>query len=135
MMGFLSASMWPEMSHTHRDKLSLPEMRSDLSDHVEITAEDYGDFHWLFPGVDKNNGLRRFANDKDCMHMVESITDSGVAEVYVELQKEDDEVVMLSGVNAIEVTKKPVIHNHSKEHTTRTLRSCMNKKNKVKKEE
>ena len=37
------------LSHIERDKLSLPELRGFLGDHVNLTTHDVVDFHWLPP--------------------------------------------------------------------------------------
>ncbi|KAK3147636.1 hypothetical protein QOZ80_3BG0284940 [Eleusine coracana subsp. coracana] len=104
-----------EMSYIDRDKLSLPEMRGLLADQISISVEDNLDFYWLFPGSVLTNGLRRLVDDKDCLHMVECITDGGVAEVYVGMYKEQgDDVVVCSAGQASAIMKdgskkKPVI--------------------------
>lgn len=82
---------------TLRDKVSLPEIKGHLADHVALTEEDNVDLHWLFPGEDLNSGLRRLGDDKTCLLMIESITEGGVAKIYVEIFKYvGDEVVMWS---------------------------------------
>ncbi|KAL6654545.1 hypothetical protein ACP70R_008010 [Stipagrostis hirtigluma subsp. patula] len=85
-----------ELSHIERDKLSLPELRGFLSDHVALAQEDHVEFHWLSPGAELSSGLRALADDKICMLMSDSITNGEVAEVYVEIYKvtDGDNVVM-----------------------------------------
>lgn len=75
------------LSHIDRDKLSLPELRGFLCDHVSLTIEDVVDFHWLSPGADMNNGVRMLADDQSCRYMSDCVTMGGVAEVYVEIYK------------------------------------------------
>jgi hypothetical protein len=74
-----------EMPHIERDKLSLPELRGHLGDHVVLTPEHNVDFHWLFPGSELSNGLRKISDDKTCIFMSECIIDGGVAKLYVEI--------------------------------------------------
>ncbi|CAN6248883.1 unnamed protein product [Urochloa humidicola] len=75
------------MSHIERDKLSLPELRGFLGDHVNLIVEDVAEFHWLTPGADLSNGLRPLSNDQSCRYMSDCIPVDGVAEVYVEIYK------------------------------------------------
>lgn len=63
-----------ELSHIERDKLSLPELRGFLGDHVNLEVEDIMDFHWLPTGADMNNGLRSLADDQSCTYMSDCIT-------------------------------------------------------------
>ena len=52
------------LSHIERDKLSLPEFRGFLGDHVNLTVGDVVDFHWLPLGADMSNGVRTLADDQ-----------------------------------------------------------------------
>lgn len=69
-----------------RDKVSIPELKGHLADHVALSEEDNVDFYWLFPGQDLNSGLRRLGDDKTCLYMAECIREGGVAEVFVDIQ-------------------------------------------------
>jgi hypothetical protein len=75
------------MSFIERDKLSLPKLRGHLSDHTTISVEDHVDFHWLYPGEEISNGLRRLRDDQTCLCMSQCISERGVAEVFVEMYK------------------------------------------------
>lgn len=85
-----------EMSEIDRDKVSLPELRGFLADHISLGNEDSVVFYWLFPGGTITNGLRKLVDDKDCMHMCECINDGGVVDVYAEIYKQQggDDVVL-----------------------------------------
>ena len=73
------------MSYLDRDKVSLPELRGFLADHVTLSVDDNIDFHWLTPGTELNNGLQILANDQACLHMCTCIAEGGAAEIYVEM--------------------------------------------------
>jgi len=75
------------LSHIERDKLSLPEFRGFLGDHVNLTAQGVVDFHWLPPGADMSNGVRSLADDQSCRYMSDCIIVGEVAEVYAEIYK------------------------------------------------
>ncbi|OEL25226.1 hypothetical protein BAE44_0013753, partial [Dichanthelium oligosanthes] len=94
------------LSHIEKDKISLPELRGFLGDHVTLTAEDVVDFHWLFLDVDMSNGLRRLADDQSCMHMSDCIIEGGVAEVYVEIYK------LVDGRNWVIISNQQKVKDH-----------------------
>ncbi|TVU01737.1 hypothetical protein EJB05_27874, partial [Eragrostis curvula] len=90
-----------EMCHIDRDKLSLPELKGYLGDHVAINSEDNVEFYWLFPGADMNSGLRKLGSDKDCMSMSQCITEGVVAEVFADIYKlQGGDIVMCSAGEA-----------------------------------
>ena len=95
------------MSYLDRDKLSVPELRGFLGDHVDLSKEDKVEFHWLFPGSDLGLGLRRIADDKTCLYMADCISEGGVAEVYVEMFRSD-------GAQQVRIQRTP-------EHTRRDV--------------
>lgn len=70
------------MSYIERDKMSLPEIKGHLGDHITVTEQTH--LHWLFPGLELNNGLRLIIDDKACSFLLDSITEGGVVNVYVE---------------------------------------------------
>jgi hypothetical protein len=70
------------MSHVEIDKISLPEIMGHLEDHVRRT--DVMRLHWLRPGKLLANGLMLLFDDVSCQAMANHLTDSGVAEIYVE---------------------------------------------------
>jgi alpha-galactosidase len=70
------------VSEIERDKVSLPELIGHLKDHCKV--EEGSLLHWLFPGKQLNNGLRVLVDDKTCQFMSDSITEGGVADVFVE---------------------------------------------------
>ncbi|KAK3136368.1 hypothetical protein QOZ80_5BG0432900 [Eleusine coracana subsp. coracana] len=70
------------MSHIEVDKLSLPEVKGHLRDHMPMF--DVVKLHWLFPGGDLDNGLSLLYTDNACNMMAQHITDGGVADIYVE---------------------------------------------------
>ena len=70
------------MSYVEIDKLSLPEIKGHLADHVPLT--DSIRLHWLMPGMEVDNGLQLLVDDSSCQVMCNHITDGGVAEIYVE---------------------------------------------------
>jgi len=70
------------LSYIERDNISLPELIGHMRYHCQL---EFGSLlHWLFPGKELSNGLRVLVDDKACQYMFDSITDGGVAEVYVE---------------------------------------------------
>ncbi|XP_044370420.1 uncharacterized protein [Triticum aestivum] len=77
------------MSEIERDKLSLPELKGFLGDHMIV--KESMKFHFLLPGRELINGLLFLFDDAGCMKMSDCITDGGVAEVYVEYNGEEDE--------------------------------------------
>ena len=76
------------MSEIERDKLSLPELRGFLGDH--LTVKESMKLYFLMPGRELVNGLLFLYTDEGCMKMSEYITDGGVADVYVEYHGEED---------------------------------------------
>ncbi|CAN6165856.1 unnamed protein product [Urochloa humidicola] len=78
-----------EMSYLERDKVSLPELRGFLADHVDLTEPNHTEFHWLFPRAILGDGLRKLGDDKTCLDMCDCITKGGVAEIYVEIFRDD----------------------------------------------
>ncbi|TVU01099.1 hypothetical protein EJB05_53457, partial [Eragrostis curvula] len=111
------------MSDIDQDKVSLPELKGHLADHVALSEEDNVDFHWLFPGQDLNSGLRRLGDDKTCLYMAECITEGGVAEVYVEIFKiVDNSDVMWSSGQPAAMSKKNMRRGiPSKDQTARDI--------------
>lgn len=86
-----------EMSHIERDKLSLPELKGHLADHIALTPEYNINFHWLLPDGELSSGLRQLDDDKACLSIAECVTRGVVAEIYVEMYKyEGDDIVMWS---------------------------------------
>ena len=84
------------MSEIERDKLSLPEIKSFLGDHIPV--KESMKIHFLMPGKELVDGLLFLCNDAGCMKMSEYITGGGVAEVYVEyFGEQDDESASDSG--------------------------------------
>ncbi|KAE8804787.1 hypothetical protein D1007_19203 [Hordeum vulgare] len=77
------------MSEIERDKLSLPELKGFLGDHM--TVKDSMKFHFLLPDRELTNGLLFLFDDAGVMKMSDFITDGGVVEVYVEYNGEQDE--------------------------------------------
>ena len=77
------------LSHLDRDKISLPEVRGFLSDHVTLGEDDDVQLHWLFPGKDLNRSLRPLNDDKTCQFISDCITGNDVAEIYVDIHKSD----------------------------------------------
>ena len=70
------------MSYVEIDKLSLPEIKGHLADHVPLT--DSIRLHWLMPGMEVDNGLQLLVDDSSCQVMYEHMGDGGVVEIYVE---------------------------------------------------
>ena len=70
------------MAHIELDKISLPEIEGHLADFRSV--ESGVQMHWLFPGLDMDEGLRLLHDDNACCKMAEHITDGGVADIYVE---------------------------------------------------
>lgn len=71
-----------EMSHIDRDKISLPEIKGHLADHVPLMKN--WRLHWLYPGLPLHAGLNLLVNDVSCMRMSTYIKDGTVADIYVE---------------------------------------------------
>lgn len=70
------------ISHVELDKLSLPEIKGHLADHV--VSSDVSRLHWLGPRNKLCDGLILLVDDASCKFMADHITDGGIAEVYVE---------------------------------------------------
>lgn len=69
-------------THIGPDKISLPEIRGHLADHV--TVKDNWRFHWLYPGLPLYAGLSLLVNDVLCMRMSNYIKDGAFVDIYVE---------------------------------------------------
>ena len=76
-------------SEIERDRLSLPEIKGFLGDHIPV--KESMKIHFLMPGKKLVDGLLFLCHDARCMKMSEYITDGGVAEVYVEYFGEQDD--------------------------------------------
>ncbi|XP_048532810.1 uncharacterized protein LOC125511465 [Triticum urartu] len=76
-------------SEIERDRLSLPEIKGFLGDHIPV--KESMKIHFLMPGKKLVDGLLFLCDDAGCMKMSEYITDGGVAEVYVEYFGEQDD--------------------------------------------
>ena len=76
-------------SHIERDKLSLPEVKGFLGDHM--TVKESIKFYFLMPGRELVNGLMFLYDDAGCMRMSDYTTDGGVADIYVEYNGEEDD--------------------------------------------
>ncbi|KAE8808243.1 hypothetical protein D1007_15383 [Hordeum vulgare] len=70
------------MSEIERDKVSLPELKGYLGDHV--TLRESMKIYFLLPGKELVDGLFFLCDDVGCIKMCEYITKGGVADVYVE---------------------------------------------------
>ncbi|KAF8687404.1 hypothetical protein HU200_043094 [Digitaria exilis] len=70
------------ISHVELDRLSLPEIKGHLADHV--IPSDVTRLHWLGPGYNLCDGLMLLVDDLSCKFMADHIIDGGVAELYVE---------------------------------------------------
>ncbi|KAE8817178.1 hypothetical protein D1007_05389 [Hordeum vulgare] len=77
------------MSLVERDKLSLPELKGFLADH--LTVKESMKLYFLMPGRDLVNGLLFLYTDEGCMKMSDYITDAGVDDIYVEYSGEQDD--------------------------------------------
>ncbi|KAE8812786.1 hypothetical protein D1007_10114 [Hordeum vulgare] len=77
------------MSEIERDKLSLPDLRGFLADHM--TVKESMKLYFLMPGRELVNGLVFLYTDEGGMKMPEYITDAGVADIHVEYNGEQDE--------------------------------------------
>lgn len=73
-----------ELLHIEKNKISLPELRGYLCDHVTLTEEDSVDFYWLFSGGDVNNALQKLNENKTCIYMANCIPEGGVTEIFVQ---------------------------------------------------
>ncbi|XP_062203068.1 uncharacterized protein LOC133905320 [Phragmites australis] len=93
------------MSYVERDKVSLPEIKGRLGDHVIVTDEMQ--LHWLFPGKDLSSCLQLLIDDKVCCVMSDCITE-GVANIYVEvpLPYVSDMAVAADGVHTPKQKRK-----------------------------
>ncbi|KAJ1290290.1 hypothetical protein BS78_02G232100 [Paspalum vaginatum] len=70
------------MSYVDVDKVSFPELKGHLADHMPET--NVVRLHWLMPGKDLSIGLMLLVDDASCSVMRKHITDGGVAKIYVE---------------------------------------------------
>ncbi|KAL6633502.1 hypothetical protein ACP70R_026173 [Stipagrostis hirtigluma subsp. patula] len=86
------------MSHIERDKMSLPEVRGHLADHLKDLGMVM--MHWLYPGKQLSNGLRVLSDDKACQTMCDSVPDGAIADIFVELKAVD---VCLDGSSVQEI--------------------------------
>ena len=77
------------MSEIERDKLSLPELKGYLGDHVPLKKSMK--IYFLLPGKELVDGLFFLCDDAGCIKMCEYITEGGVADVYVEYSGEQDD--------------------------------------------
>ncbi|KAK3123177.1 hypothetical protein QOZ80_8AG0625470 [Eleusine coracana subsp. coracana] len=77
------------MSYIDMDKISYPEIVGHLKDHV--TVPDCVKMHWLFPGAEMANGVTLLCDDKSCLTMSDSIVEGGVADIYVECPRVDED--------------------------------------------
>jgi hypothetical protein len=64
------------LSEIQRDKLSLPELRGFLGDH--LTVKESMKLYFLMPGREMVNGLVFLYTDEGCLQMSEYITDEGL---------------------------------------------------------
>ncbi|KAE8793839.1 hypothetical protein D1007_31425 [Hordeum vulgare] len=77
------------MSVVERDKLSLPELKGFLADHLIV--KESMKLYFLMPGRDLVNGLMFLYTDEGCMKMSDHITDAGFVVIYVEYNAEHDD--------------------------------------------
>lgn len=71
-----------EMSFVEIDKLSLPEIKGELAEHVQ--GSDFVRLHWLRPRKELPDGLMLLVDDGSIKLMAGHMSDGGVAEIYVE---------------------------------------------------
>jgi hypothetical protein len=77
-----------EISEIERDKLSLPEVKGHLKDHMPW--KDSTKLYFLLPGKELADGLVFLHTDSNCMQMADRTDVGGFAEVYVEYHGEED---------------------------------------------
>ncbi|KAJ1258972.1 hypothetical protein BS78_10G117300 [Paspalum vaginatum] len=70
------------MSYVEVDKLSFPEIKEHLADH--ITQSNIQRLHWLIPGKELSSGLMLLVDDSSCAAMYQHLTNGAVADIYVE---------------------------------------------------
>ena len=70
------------MSEVELDKISYPEIKGHLADHV--THSSCYRLHWLKPGCQLSDGLLLLTDDASCQWMADNMTDGGAADIYVE---------------------------------------------------
>ena len=70
------------MSEVELDKISYPEIKGHLADHV--THSSCYRLHWLKPGCQLSDGLLLLTDDASCQWMADNVTDGGAADIYVE---------------------------------------------------
>ncbi|KAE8780821.1 hypothetical protein D1007_45966 [Hordeum vulgare] len=75
------------MSQIDTDKLSPPELKGFLGDHITIKES----MKLFMPGRELVNGLVFIYTEEGCMRMSEHITDASVADIFVEYNEEQDE--------------------------------------------
>ena len=68
------------MSEIERDKLSLPEIKGFLGDHIPF--KESMKIFFLVPGKELVDGLFFLCDDAGCIKMCEYITEGGVADVH-----------------------------------------------------
>ena len=106
-----------EMSHIDRDKISLPEIKGHLADHVPL--KNNWRLHWLYPGLPLYAGLSLLVNDVSCMRMSTYIKDGTVVDIYVDdtithaTEKNDH-----AGVSQEEVVLLPSQHSQATKKLT-----------------
>lgn len=71
------------MSYIERLKVSLPEIKGHLEDHVHVN--DAMHLHWLFHVQELSVGLRLLIDDEACCTMFDCTTEGGVPDIYVEV--------------------------------------------------
>ena len=76
------------MSEIERDKLSLPEVKGYLKDHIAI--KESMKLYFLIPGKELVDGLMFLTDDSGYLKMVDYVCVGGVAHVYVEYHGEED---------------------------------------------
>lgn len=70
------------MSYVELDKLSFPEVKGHLVDHMSVT--NVMRLHFLKPGEELTKGLLLLYDDASCAVMQKHTTDGGVADIFVE---------------------------------------------------
>ena len=70
------------MSEVELDKISYPEIKGHLADHVPHSS--CYRLHWLKPGCQLSDGLLLLTDDASCQWMADNMTDGGAADIYVE---------------------------------------------------
>lgn len=71
------------------DKVSLPELRGHLADHMDVVEELK--LYFLIPGSELKDSLLFLYDDTRTMMMAKHITDGGVAEVFVDSSGANEE--------------------------------------------